>query len=174
MTMPSKNNDKIQHRVAVAATAASTEPFPQRRTVIVCARHIRPAAMLRRIFDDRPDIAITDTRNLSTAERELTNTPDAALVVAVCEAWLGRLFDRMPMLFGAATTALYPRVRCFAIVPDSLAVYRLPLREAGVADLVTSLQSLRTISRSIMRHFDLTPPKPQTLPQRILAALPWQ
>jgi len=152
----------------------TSDPFSQRRTVIVCARHVRSAATLRRIFAERHDISIVETRNLPAAERELIDAPDAALVVTVYEAWLDRLFDRLPKLFGSATSAQYPRVRCFAIVPDRLAVYRLPLREAGVTDLIPAPQELTVLAPSILRHFEQTPPNRLPLEDRIMAALPWR
>jgi|GEM_PF-2250548 len=149
------------------------EPFPQRRTVIVCARNIRPAVTLRRVFEDRSKIEIVDTRNLAAAERELIDAPDAAMVVVACSEWLDRLTDRLPILFGIRPTALYPRAQCFIVLPDHLSAFRLPLREAGAADIVSSLQDLGTLGRSISRHFERAPLKPLSLPQRILGTLPW-
>lgn len=168
MNRSSNNKDKCQRQAA-----AMTVPFPQCRTVIVCARNIRPAARLQRIFEHRPDIEVVDTRNLSAAERELVEAPDAALVVAINEEWLDRLLDRLPHLFGIRPAALYPRARCFAVLPEPLSAFRLLLREAGVADLVSSSQDLPILGRSIARHFELTPPKQKSLPNRILASLPW-
>ena len=142
------------------ATAASR--------LLVCERSGQWAGALRHELAET-GLHVWETRSLAECWELLAATPASFVVVELTESHAEGLLRRMTRL-----ERDFPLAQVAVVAQRRLADWQWLVREAGAVHFTCSPRQLAPLAEMACRHLAGVPPPPQSLTDRIWAALPWQ
>jgi hypothetical protein len=140
----------------------------QAARLIVCERTGRWAVALRRELAEA-GVPVCETRSLADCWAALAEAPGSFVVAELTTANVVGLLARM-----ARQQRDFPLARLAVVAERRLSLYEWFMREAGAVHFTCSPRQLGPLARLACRHLAQAPAPPQSLNERLWAALPWK